>query len=274
MKLSKFIVNWQDLTWDFWWKFDKRNKHSFKKSNFANPDPKPHLSCHYFYVQYYFFSRQNQQSFTNRFLEFFFWRLPCFIRIRTSRLQFFASIHFTQMFLKTANINFLLLEYFNCLFNVFYILSEHLFRTMADLVVSEGYAAVGYSYINVDDCWLEKNRGSNNELVADRRRFPSGMRSLSDYVKMLQLHCLNWFTNSDHFRFIRKVWSLVFMKTMAITRALVIPESSVIQSKTPSSSLHGTSIMLSSMAVTRSPPTWISVSWLSMCGLNVKILKV
>lgn len=53
---------------------------------------------------------------------------------------------------------------------------------MSDLVVSEGYAAVGYEYINVDDCWLEKNRGPNNELVADRRRFPSGMRALSDYV--------------------------------------------------------------------------------------------
>jgi alpha-N-acetylgalactosaminidase len=53
---------------------------------------------------------------------------------------------------------------------------------MTDLVVSEGYAAAGYEYINVDDCWLEKNRGANNELVADRRRFPSGMRALSDYV--------------------------------------------------------------------------------------------
>lgn len=54
---------------------------------------------------------------------------------------------------------------------------------MTDLVVSEGYAAVGYQFINVDDCWLEKNRGNKGELVADRRRFPSGMRSLSDYVR-------------------------------------------------------------------------------------------
>jgi hypothetical protein len=60
--------------------------------------------------------------------------------------------------------------------------SENLFRTMSDLVVSEGYAAVGYEYINVDDCWLEKNRGSRGELVADRKRFPSGMRALADYV--------------------------------------------------------------------------------------------
>lgn len=48
--------------------------------------------------------------------------------------------------------------------------------------MSEGYAAVGYEYINVDDCWLEKNRGPRSELVADRRRFPSGMKALSTYV--------------------------------------------------------------------------------------------
>lgn len=65
---------------------------------------------------------------------------------------------------------------------IFFIFSENLFRTMADLVVSEGYAAVGYEYINVDDCWLEKSRGPRGELVADRKRFPRGMRSLSDYV--------------------------------------------------------------------------------------------
>lgn len=53
---------------------------------------------------------------------------------------------------------------------------------MADLVVSEGYAALGYEYINVDDCWLEKSRGPQGQLVADRKRFPRGMRSLSDYV--------------------------------------------------------------------------------------------
>lgn len=61
-------------------------------------------------------------------------------------------------------------------------ISENLFRTMADLVVSEGYAALGYEYINVDDCWLEKSRGARGELVADRRRFASGMKALADYV--------------------------------------------------------------------------------------------
>ncbi|GLG93367.1 hypothetical protein R5R35_013776 [Gryllus longicercus] len=61
-------------------------------------------------------------------------------------------------------------------------ISENLFRTMTDLVVSEGYAAVGYEFINVDDCWLEKERGFSGELVADRERFPRGMKDLSNYV--------------------------------------------------------------------------------------------
>lgn len=53
---------------------------------------------------------------------------------------------------------------------------------MADLLVSEGYADVGYEYINVDDCWLEKSRGPRNELVEDKKRFPNGMKSLGQYV--------------------------------------------------------------------------------------------
>lgn len=53
---------------------------------------------------------------------------------------------------------------------------------MSDLVVSEGYADAGYEYINVDDCWLEKTRGSRGELVADQKRFPRGMKSLGEYV--------------------------------------------------------------------------------------------
>lgn len=62
---------------------------------------------------------------------------------------------------------------------------------MADLVVSEGYAALGYEYINVDDCWLEKSRGPQGQLVADRKRFPRGMRSLSDYVINSLIHQFN-----------------------------------------------------------------------------------
>lgn len=61
-------------------------------------------------------------------------------------------------------------------------ISENLFRTMADILVNEGYAAVGYNYINVDDCWLEKERNRYGQLVPDKQRFPRGMKSLADYV--------------------------------------------------------------------------------------------
>jgi hypothetical protein len=86
---------------------------------------------------------------------------------------------------------------------------------MTDLVVSEGYSAVGYEYINVDDCWLEKNRGPRGELVADRRRFPSGMKALSTYVsdQSLLWYLINYFRILIG-RCMAKDSSLVFTRIM------------------------------------------------------------
>lgn len=63
-----------------------------------------------------------------------------------------------------------------------FVYSEKLFRTMTDLVISEGYAAVGYEYINVDDCWLDFARTYDGRLQPDAKRFPRGMADLSEYV--------------------------------------------------------------------------------------------
>lgn len=52
----------------------------------------------------------------------------------------------------------------------------------ADLIVSEGYKDLGYNYIIVDDCWLNKTRDENGNLQADKDRFPSGIKALADYV--------------------------------------------------------------------------------------------
>jgi len=35
----------------------------------------------------------------------------------------------------------------------------------------------------IDDCWLERERDENGDLVADKERFPSGMKALADYVR-------------------------------------------------------------------------------------------
>uniref|UniRef100_A0A1B6FU31 Alpha-galactosidase n=1 Tax=Cuerna arida TaxID=1464854 RepID=A0A1B6FU31_9HEMI len=61
-------------------------------------------------------------------------------------------------------------------------ISEWLFRNVSDLIVSEGYAAVGYEYVIIDDCWLAKTRDENGRLQPDPDRFPSGIKALADYI--------------------------------------------------------------------------------------------
>lgn len=55
-------------------------------------------------------------------------------------------------------------------------------------MVSSGFKDAGYEYVIIDDCWLEKERDPvTKELVADRKRFPSGMKALADYVRIIFL---------------------------------------------------------------------------------------
>ena len=62
-------------------------------------------------------------------------------------------------------------------------INEQLYKTQADLLVSEGYKDVGYEFVNVDDCWSEKQRDPvTKRMVPDKERFPSGIKSLADYM--------------------------------------------------------------------------------------------
>jgi len=61
-------------------------------------------------------------------------------------------------------------------------ISEKLFMKMADLLVSEGYAAAGYKYLNLDDCWPAKTRDPLGRLQGDFERFPSGIKALGKYI--------------------------------------------------------------------------------------------
>jgi len=61
---------------------------------------------------------------------------------------------------------------------------------MADLMISEGYKDAGYEYVNIDDCWIAKERDEFGRLQPDPSRFPSGMRALADYVSCLLSACL------------------------------------------------------------------------------------
>lgn len=44
------------------------------------------------------------------------------------------------------------------------------------------YLDAGYEYVNIDDCWSELERDENGKIVADKKRFPRGIKFLSDYV--------------------------------------------------------------------------------------------
>lgn len=59
--------------------------------------------------------------------------------------------------------------------------SESLIMQMADAMVSSGMKDAGYEYIVIDDCW-QVSRDENGEIVADKERFPHGMKYLADYV--------------------------------------------------------------------------------------------
>ncbi len=59
--------------------------------------------------------------------------------------------------------------------------NEALIRQTADAMVSTGMRDAGYRYIVIDDCW-QVNRDSLGFIVADPARFPSGMKTLADYI--------------------------------------------------------------------------------------------
>ncbi|KAK1163007.1 alpha-N-acetylgalactosaminidase [Acipenser oxyrinchus oxyrinchus] len=61
-------------------------------------------------------------------------------------------------------------------------ISEHLFRAMADRLAEDGWRALGYEYVNIDDCWTSKKRDAQGRLQPDPKRFPSGIKALADYV--------------------------------------------------------------------------------------------
>jgi alpha-galactosidase len=60
-------------------------------------------------------------------------------------------------------------------------ISEKIIRDVADSMVTTGLRDAGYSYLVIDDCW-QVARDSNGTIVADPQRFPSGMKSLGDYI--------------------------------------------------------------------------------------------
>ncbi|KAK4579689.1 hypothetical protein RGQ29_029376 [Quercus rubra] len=61
-------------------------------------------------------------------------------------------------------------------------INETVIKETADALISTGLADLGYVYLNIDDCWSSTTRNSEGQLVPDPKTFPSGIKSLADYV--------------------------------------------------------------------------------------------
>ena len=42
-------------------------------------------------------------------------------------------------------------------------------------IAYDGYKDVGYQYVNIDDCWMQRERDSKGKLVPNPDLFPNGM---------------------------------------------------------------------------------------------------
>jgi alpha-galactosidase len=60
-------------------------------------------------------------------------------------------------------------------------IDETIVRAEADAMATNGMAAAGYQFINIDDCW-QTSRDGNGVIVADPVKFPSGIKALAAYV--------------------------------------------------------------------------------------------
>ncbi len=59
--------------------------------------------------------------------------------------------------------------------------NETLIKETADAMVKSGMKNAGYEYIVIDDCW-QIGRDKDGNIIPDSERFPSGMKTLADYI--------------------------------------------------------------------------------------------
>ena len=61
-------------------------------------------------------------------------------------------------------------------------ITEHDVTAAVDRMLADGLLDAGYTYINLDDCWMAPERGEDERYTHDPDRFPSGMKALGDYI--------------------------------------------------------------------------------------------
>lgn len=69
-------------------------------------------------------------------------------------------------------------------------ISEGVFITVARQLVDLGLKDLGYEYVNIDDCWSDKELrrdSTTGELIPDAEKFPRGIVKVAEEVHSLGL---------------------------------------------------------------------------------------
>ncbi|MCA8975740.1 MAG: NPCBM/NEW2 domain-containing protein [Planctomycetes bacterium] len=61
-------------------------------------------------------------------------------------------------------------------------IDEQKIEAIADAMVDSGMRDAGYRYLVLDDAWMAAERDADGRLMADPRKFPSGMKAIGDYL--------------------------------------------------------------------------------------------
>lgn len=67
-------------------------------------------------------------------------------------------------------------------------INESLFLEVGNLLVSLGLKDLGYTYVNIDDCWSDKDKkrdSATNKIIPDSNKFPQGIKHTADEIHKL-----------------------------------------------------------------------------------------
>ncbi|WP_369185758.1 glycoside hydrolase family 27 protein [Streptomyces sp. Y1] len=59
---------------------------------------------------------------------------------------------------------------------------EQLVEQTVDAIGDTGLKGAGYRYVNIDDCWMSRERAADGSLVPDPVKFPHGIAGVAEYV--------------------------------------------------------------------------------------------
>lgn len=64
-------------------------------------------------------------------------------------------------------------------------INEDVFLRMSELLIELGLKDLGYNYVNIDDCWSNKELRRDNvtkRIIPDYVKFPQGIKGLAEKV--------------------------------------------------------------------------------------------